>query len=158
MTRRMALALLALVGAFVSLYLTLYKAGMIGSLACAVGSCEKVQSSRWALFLGLPVAAWGLGFYLTALGLALAGLQERFADSRGVAIALAGLTGWGVLFSGWLTYVELFVIDAVCQWCVVSAVIVAVMFALSALDLRRGRSESGDGEIATEPRRAASEA
>ena len=147
MTRRMLFALLALVGVFVSLYLTLYKAGLIGSLACAVGSCEKVQSSRWALFLGLPVAAWGLGFYLVALGLAIAGLQDRFAESRGITIALAVLTGWGVVFSGWLTWLELFVIEAICQWCVVSAVIVLVMFVLALLDLRpeaRGPAPAGD--------------
>jgi uncharacterized membrane protein len=152
MTRRMVLALLALVGVFISLYLTLYKAGLIGNLACAVGSCEKVQSSRWAFFLGLPVAAWGLGFYLTALGLAMAGLQERLADSRGITIALAALTGWGVLFSGWLTYLELFVIEAICQWCVVSAVIVLVMFGLAMLDLRpEGRGPRPSGELLEEP-------
>ena len=135
----MLLALLALVGVFVSLYLTLYKLGVIGTLVCSVGSCEKVQTSRWAIFLGLPVAAWGLAFYLGALGLALAGLAERFEDSRGVMVALVALTGWGVVFSTWLTYLELFVIGAVCQWCVVSAFIIAAMFVLSVWDLRGGR-------------------
>ena len=152
MTRRMVLALLALVGVFLSLYLTLYKAGLIGTLQCAVGSCEKVQSSRWALFLGLPVAAWGLGFYLVALGLSLAGLQGRFADSRGIAIGLAVLTGWGLLFSAWLTYLELFVIEAICQWCVVSAVIVLVMFVLAMLDAGPEARGPGAGtELLEEP-------
>jgi len=132
--------MLAFIGVFVSTYLTLYKFGYIGSLQCAVGSCETVNTSRWATFFGLPVAAWGLGFYVAALALVFVGIQERYADSRGVALALVALTGWGVLFSGWLTYLELFVIDAICIWCVTSAVIVLVMFAVSVLDYRDQRS------------------
>ena len=128
--------MLAFIGVFVSTYLTLYKLGYIGSLQCAVGSCETVNTSRWATFFGLPVAAWGLGFYLAALALVFVGIQERYADSRGVAVALVALTGWGVLFSGWLTYLELCVIDAICIWWVTSAVIVLVMFAISVAEYR----------------------
>jgi len=63
----MVVALLALVGLFLSLYLTLYKLGYIVQLTCAVGSCERVQTSRWSVLFGIPVAVWGAGFYLTAL-------------------------------------------------------------------------------------------
>ena len=132
--------MLALIGVFVSTYLTLYKLGYIGQLKCAVGSCETVNTSQWATFLGLPVAAWGLGFYVAALALVFVGVQERWADSRGLSLALVALTGWGVAFSGWLTYLELFVIDAVCMWCVISACIVAVMFLVSLADLRDFRT------------------
>src|SRR5688500_4836435 len=138
----MVVGVLAFIGVFVSTYLTLYKLGYIGQLQCAVGSCETVNTSRWATFLGLPVAAWGLGFYLAALSLVMVGIQERYADSRTVSLALVGLTGWGVLFSGWLTYLELFVIDAICMWCVISACIVVVMFFISLADLRDFRAES----------------
>ena len=133
--------MLAFIGVFVSTYLTLYKFGYIGSLQCAVGSCETVNTSRWATFFGLPVAAWGLGFYVSALALVVVGIQERYADSRALSLALVALTGWGVLFSGWLTYLELFVIDAICIWCVTSAVIVLVMFAVSVAEYR----ETGSG-------------
>src|SRR5687768_18463327 len=98
----MVVGVLAFIGVFVSTYLTLYKLGYIGELQCAVGSCETVNTSRWATFLGLPVAAWGLGFYVAVLALVLVGVQEQYADSRAVAVALAALTGWGVAFSGWL--------------------------------------------------------
>lgn len=151
MTKRMILAMLALIGVFVSVYLTLYKLGIIGELNCAVGSCETVNTSRWATFLGLPVAAWGLGFYLVVLAVALVGVREQYADSRGLSVALAALTGWGVLFSGWLTYLELFVIDAICIWCVISAIIVTVMFAVSVADLREFQStESGPDALTRE--------
>jgi len=144
----MIVGMLALVGVFVSIYLTLYKVGVIGTLQCAVGSCETVNTSRWATLLGLPVAAWGLGFYLVALAVAFAGIQERYADSRAFSVALCVLTGWGVLFSGWLTYLELFVIDAICIWCVASAVIVLMMFLVSLADLREFPGDTIDGRSA----------
>lgn len=140
MTRRMLTALIALVGVFVSLYLTLYKLGVIGTLACGTGSCETVQLSRWGDFLGLPVAAWGVGFYVVVLVLAVAGLQDRFADSRPIALALLVVTGWGVLFSGWLTYLELAVIRAICRWCVFSAALTVVLFVLASVDWKQERS------------------
>jgi len=99
----MIVGTLALIGVFVSTYLTLYKLGYIGTLQCAIGSCETVNTSRWATFLGLPVAAWGLGFYVAALALALFGVQEQYAESRPVSVALVALTAWGAVFSGWLT-------------------------------------------------------
>ena len=137
----MAIAVVALAGLFVSIYLTLYKLGALGALSCAVGSCETVQMSRWATFLGLPVAAWGVGFYLATLAVALVGLQERYADSRALSLVQTAMSGWGVLFSGWLTWLELFVIDAICMWCVISAILVCIIFVLSLLDWLEVRRE-----------------
>jgi uncharacterized membrane protein len=142
MTRRMLTALVALVGLFVALYLALYKAGIIGSLSCGTGGCETVQLSRWSSFLGVPVAFWGVGYYAAVFALALAGIQERWAESSRPALALVVLTGWGVLFSAWLTYLELFVIHAICRWCVVSAVIALALFGLALWDWR---TVSGSG-------------
>ena len=132
----MLMALVALIGVFVSLYLTLYKLGYIGTLACGTGSCETVQLSKWGDFLGMPVAAWGVGYYVVVLGLALAGLQERFLGSPRLTNALVLITGAGLLFSIWLTYLELFVIHAICRWCVGSAVMTIVLFALAVADKR----------------------
>ena len=149
----MLIALLALVGFFVALYLTLYKLGIIGDLNCAVGSCEAVNTSRYATLLGLPVAAWGMGTYALLLALALLGLQEGFATSRAIAWGLAAVSGWSVVFSGWLTYLELFVIQAICMWCVTSAVIVTLIFAASLVDLRRAGGPAG--RRAVEPKETA---
>ncbi len=132
----MAMAVLALAGIFVALYLLLYKLGMIGQLNCSVGSCETVNTSKWATFLGFPVAAWGVAFYLGMFALSVLGVQQRYADSRSMSQALLLFSGTGVLFSAWLTYLELFVIHAVCQWCVVSAVIVTAIFVLAVFDYR----------------------
>ena len=145
MTRRMAIAMLALIGTLIALYLTLYKVGIIGTLACStLGNCETVQLSRWATFLGLPVAAWGVGYYVSILLVAMLGLQERWADSPVIGAVLALLTGWGVLFSGWLTYLELFVIHAICVWCVTSAALVLLLFALSVAEWRMTSAQQPD--------------
>jgi uncharacterized membrane protein len=134
--KRMIAALVSLAGVFVALYLMLYKLGYIGTLVCAVGSCEVVQTSRWATLLGFPVAGWGVAYYVAMLGVALAGLAPALADSRRLSLAMAAATGIGVLFSLWLTYLELFVIHAICQWCVVSALLATALFVTWWLDLR----------------------
>jgi len=136
MNKRMLVALVALAGVFVASYLTMYKLGYIGTLACAVGSCETVQTSKWATFLGFPVGAWGVAYYIFVLGLAIAGLTGQLADSRRLSEILLGVTGFGLVFSLWLTYLELFVIHAICQWCVISAILATILFIVSWLDLR----------------------
>jgi uncharacterized membrane protein len=139
MTRRMVIASLAFAGIFLAIYLTLYKIGAIGQLACSVGQCETVNLSRWSVFLGLPVAAWGAGFYAVLFAVALAGTTDRLAGAPWISTALVALTGWGVVFSAWLTWLELFVINAICIFCVVSAILVTVLFALSVMDWRAYR-------------------
>ena len=132
----MLMALIAMIGVFMSLYLTLFKLGYIGTLACGSGSCETVQLSKWGDFLGLPVAAWGVGYYAIVLVLAFAGVQQRFEDSARLTKTLVYATGAGLLFSLWLTYLELFVIHAICRWCLGSAAMTVVLFALALADAR----------------------
>ncbi|HXN75789.1 MAG TPA: vitamin K epoxide reductase family protein [Gemmatimonadaceae bacterium] len=139
MTKRMIVAALALAGIFISLYLTLYKLGVIGELSCTIGSCETVNTSKWSRFLGLPVAAWGLLFYLDVFVIALVGTLSRFEHAPVVSLVLAAEAAVGVLFSAWLTYLELGVIHAICIWCVTSAVIVTIIFLVSIADLREAR-------------------
>lgn len=136
---RMAIAVLALVGVLVATYLSLYKLGLIGGITCQVGSCEQVQNSPWAVFLGMPVSLWGVGAYLAILAVALVGLQPGYVNNRWVAMSLFGLSAVGVAFSGYLTWIEAFVIEMWCQWCVVSAVIITLIFLLSIPGLKRAR-------------------
>lgn len=138
----MWLAVLAMMGIFIAAYLTLYHYGYIGTLACTGDShgCETVQTSSWSRMLGIPVATWGLGYYLTVLALALVGTQERLAESRGMATMLLAVTAWGAAFSGFLTYLEAGPIGAWCQWCIGSAVIAALLFIVAFLDWKATRS------------------
>jgi uncharacterized membrane protein len=138
----MIVAALALAGIFISLYLTLYKIGIIGELSCTIGSCETVNTSKWSRFLGLPVAAWGLLFYLDVFAVALVGTMQRFEFEPAISFVLVGEAAVGVLFSAWLTYLELGVIHAICIWCVTSAVIVTLILLTTIADLREVRALS----------------
>jgi uncharacterized membrane protein len=122
---RPAAFVLALVGIGIAAYLTyVHYAGL--EPICGGGShgCERVQSSSYARVGGIPVALLGLvGYVAIAAALLAPGEQARLA-----AAALA-MTGFG--FSAYLTYLELFVIDAICQWCVASAAILTLLCVLT---------------------------
>jgi uncharacterized membrane protein len=142
----MIVAALALAGIFISLYLTLYKLGFIGELSCSIGSCETVNTSKWSRFLGLPVAAWGLLFYLDVFLIALIGTFERFENEPIISLVLVAESAIGVLFSAWLTYLELAVIHAICIWCVASAFIVTLILGVSVADLKEMQTADGISE------------
>ena len=136
MRQRQAIALLALVGLFVALYLWLYKIGVIGTLQCGTGSCERVQTSPYAELFGVPVALYGVVGYAAIFIVAVLGLQPGLAGRRGVSLALGALATGGLLFTLYLTAVELFVIHAVCRWCVGSAAIIAAIWVVALAALR----------------------
>lgn len=136
---RMGIALLSLIGLLVAGYLSLYKLGYLGVIQCSIGGCEVVQSSQYAYFLGQPVALWGVGAYLVLFGLAMMGLQPRWMGERWLALAIFGFAAVGVVFSAYLTYLEAAVIRAWCQWCVVSAILITLIFFLSLPGLRYAR-------------------
>ena len=136
MRTRQAIALLALVGCFVALYLWLHQIGVSGELKCGTGGCDTVQASPWAQQLGIPVALYGVVGYAAILAIALVGLQPAWLERRGPTLLIAALATGGVLFSAWLTYLELFVIHAICRWCVTSAVIMAAIWLVSLPGLR----------------------
>lgn len=139
---RMVVASLALVGAFVSVYLLLFHLGVVGTLICSPqGGCDVVQASRFAYFLGAPVAGWGVAGYLAIFGVAMAGTRPGLAGRRGIAIAMVGLTGGAFLFSMYLSAISGLVIGAWCEWCVVSATVATLAFVFSAPELRKLRAE-----------------
>jgi uncharacterized membrane protein len=138
----MGIALLSLAGLFVAGYLYLYKLGMIGTLVCGTGGCETVQLSPYSRFLGVPVSLIGVLGYALLLVLALLALQPRFAGPAWPSRLLTWLAGAAVLFSLYLTGLEFFVIHAICRYCVVSAVLIVLIFLLAARELRRGISSA----------------
>jgi uncharacterized membrane protein len=124
---RIAIAVLALAGLGVAGYLTwVHYADLEPICAGGSGGCERVQTSDYAELAGVPVALLGvIGYVAILASLALPGEAGRFAG------ALLALVGFG--FSAWLTYVELFEIDAVCQWCVASAVFMTALAVATSL-------------------------
>ncbi len=122
---RTAMVVLAGVGLAVAGYLTyVHYSGIAPICAGDGGGCERVQASRWAKLGGVPVALLGLAGYVLILAATLA----RGETAR---LAAAGLSLAGAGFSAYLTYLELFEIDAICQWCVVSAVLMGLLAPLS---------------------------
>lgn len=123
---RLALGLVAAAGVGVAGYLTwVHYDGTAPVCLAGGGGCERVQTSPYAVLGPLPVAAWGLGFYLCVLSAASA--RGEIARWSGLGL---GLIGVGV--SAYLTYLELFVIEAICQWCVASALLSIAVCALTA--------------------------
>jgi uncharacterized membrane protein len=131
----MAAAVLSLIGLLLSTYLWLWKIGVLGSLVCGSGSCEYVQTSRFADVLGVPVAFFGVAGYLALLVVSLVGLQPRWVDRREPTIWLLVLSGVGLVFTGYLSYIEGFVIHAWCRWCLGSAAIITAIFAAAVTPL-----------------------
>jgi uncharacterized membrane protein len=125
-----AIALVALVGLGIASYLTYIHYAGIKPVCLSSGGCEKVQSSHYAKLAGIPVAVLGLAGYVGILAsLLVPGEMGLFAT------ALIALTGFG--FSVYLTYLELFKIHAICQWCVASAVLMTLLALLTVARLVR---------------------
>lgn len=136
-------AALALIGFFVALYLWLWKIGFLGTLACGTGGCEQVQLSEYAEFLGVPVALLGVVGYTAIFAVSLGGLSSRWVERREPTIALVTLSGVGFIYTGYLTYLEAAVINAWCQWCLVSAGIITAILIVSVVGLVRGGRDEG---------------
>ena len=123
MTR--AIAGLALLGLAISIYLTYVHYAGIEPVCSSISNCERVQSSEYADLVGIPVAVLGTAGYASIL----VSLRMRVE----VTALLAYLA---VAFSAYLTWAELFRIDAICQWCVASALVtlaIAVLATVRAL-------------------------
>lgn len=138
-TNRKAIALLSLAGVFLAFYLVAHNLGWAPPLLCGTGDCGVVQSSSHAWVGPIPVAAIGLAGYLGLFVLALLGLQESMAGSRLIALLLFGGALAGVLYSGYLTYLEAVVIKAWCRYCVASAILITVVFLATIPELKRIR-------------------
>jgi uncharacterized membrane protein len=139
---RMGMALFSLIGVLIAAYMSLYKLGVIQTLACGTGACEVVQESPWANFLGIPVPFWGLGGYALLLAVSLAGMQPGRIGDRRIAVVLLGAATLAALFSGYLSWIEATRILAWCRWCIGSAVVASALFLLSLPEignLRGGR-------------------
>jgi uncharacterized membrane protein len=134
-TLRRASGALAILGIGVATYIAIADAGG-GAPACLAGGhgCQTVADSSYSHLGGINVAVFGIAGYVLLFGAAMAtGDPGRFA---GLFLALIGFG-----FSLYLTYLELFVIDAICQWCVASAVIATALMVVNAMRARFAGAE-----------------
>jgi uncharacterized membrane protein len=127
---RLAAVVLALLGLAVAGYLTYIHYEDVRPVCGLGGDCEKVQTSAWSELAGIPVALLGLLAYATILAALFVRREEAL-----IVAALSALVGFG--FSAYLTYRELFTIDAVCPWCVASAIIMTLLAVVTTARLVR---------------------
>lgn len=135
------MALLALPGIGVAAYLTYSHWADRPTVCAGVGECELVQTSEYSDIAGVPVALLGLIYFVAMALLALARVNriERMPDAlewaQPVALSMALAA---TAFVAYLTYVELFVLEAICVWCVVLAALTAVSLGLTVWGLFSG--------------------
>jgi uncharacterized membrane protein len=127
-TNRMAISLLATIGFFVALYLWAHNLGLTGPMVCGIGDCGTVQASEYATIGPVSVSAIGVVGYLILIALSMLGLQPAYRGSKLIGGLMLAGSGGGVLFSGYLTYLEAAVINAWCQYCVISAILITLIF------------------------------
>ena len=128
---RLVAIVLAAVGLCVAAYLTYIHYEGIKPVCGLGGDCERVQTSEYAEVAGIPVAVLGLGGYL--LILASLGIRGEAGLLAGATLALVGFG-----FSAYLTYREIVTIDAICTWCVASAVVMSALAVVTCVRLVRG--------------------
>jgi uncharacterized membrane protein len=128
--------LLGIVGALITGYLTL-EHGRGESPACLVGhGCTVIASSKHAHIGVFPTAALGLLAYLMVAMLAGARLVNPPEDVEAILrIGSFAISFIAFIFTLWLMYIAMFVLEATCTWCIASAVTITSIFVLNALDV-----------------------
>jgi uncharacterized membrane protein len=126
------LPVIAVVGLAVALYLTYIETTRSEAFCGAVGDCNAVQQSPYAMLFGfLPIALLGTLGYVAILGVWLVKKAGKGSAADLAGIGLLALAGFGVLFSIYLTFLEPFVIRATCAWCLTSALAMLLILWLS---------------------------
>ena len=123
-----ALPLLAVVGLGVAAYLAYVETQAVTAVCGPVGDCNAVQTSEYAYLLGIPIGVLGVLGYVAILA---AWAWGKWQGDKRAPLVLLAMTAFGVLFSIYLTYLEPFVIGAVCAWCLTSAVVMTALMVLS---------------------------
>lgn len=119
-------AVVALIGIVDAVYLTIHHYTAEPVPCSIISGCEQVLTSSYAEMFGIPTAAFGALAYLTAFILASISIfGNRFAWTLyGVAATTMAA------FSIWLIYVQGFVIEAFCQFCLISAATSLTLFVI----------------------------
>jgi uncharacterized membrane protein len=141
-TARYLFPIIALAGFADSVYLSWVKLSSNEALCLpGVGNCAAVSSSRYSTFLGIPMAVYGaLGYLAILLVYGLATRNKRIKEISGYV--LFGLTLFGIVISGYLTYLELFVIHAICPFCVLSALCMVCLFIITIFAIAKPQADN----------------
>jgi uncharacterized membrane protein len=126
----------SIIGFIDSVYLTIIKFSHL-PVYCTpgLGNCETVQNSQWSTIWGIPIALLGALTYLVLIFCYLFEQRTPFLKKYSHFIVF-GITLFGFLFSLYLTYLELFVLHTICQWCILSALCMTVAFIATIIRLK----------------------
>lgn len=139
--------ILSLLGIGVAGYLT-YVHFDERALVCSVGGCHTVQESTYSTIGPVPIAVLGLGMFLVVGALALGRIfRSPLISDEYANLAVWTITLTALLYYAYLTYVEVFVLEAICQWCVASAIITVGIFAVESIALWRNWSLDDEAAI-----------
>ena len=129
-----ATAILGILGAADSIYLLIYKLTGNSHMCLGNGGCHDVNFSPYSVIYGIPVSVFGLSAYLAIVCILFLEGRLKIAKQNG-PLAIFGMSLGGVAFTVYLTYLELYVIHAICPFCVASAVIITLIFILAIIRL-----------------------
>jgi uncharacterized membrane protein len=132
---RVGLLVVTAAGIGVAAYLTYVHYEPAALICTSGGGCETVQQSKYAVLVGIPVAILGLAYWIAALVLII--WDSDLARTLTAALAITGLA-----FAAYLVILQLFVIDAICVWCMVNDLVLTPLFVILALLRLR---TAGDG-------------
>ena len=125
---------LVVLGLLDSIYLVWVKYTGAYALCGPIGDCESVNSSQYSEIFGIPIALLGAGAYMVMIVLLLLENRDQVWAEFGPMIVF-GMSLIGVLYSIYLTYLEVAVLKAICPYCVISAIILVVLLILSGIRL-----------------------
>ena len=134
MKLRWASVFFTAIGLADSIYLTYIKVAHKLAACSTIGDCESVNNSVYSEIGGIPIALLGAGAYLLILLVLLLEGRLEILQKHGPQIVY-GITLIGVLYSAYLTYVEIAILRAVCPYCVASAITITIVFVLNLIRL-----------------------
>jgi len=129
---RQVIIFFTVIGLLVSIYMTIFKITNNESMCIGSGGCSVVNASRYSEINGIPVALVGVGGYLAILIVLLLEKRVPFLEENG-SMVLFGLTLTGFLFTVWLIYLEIFLIKALCPFCLTSQISMTIIFVLTVI-------------------------
>ncbi|HIE24570.1 MAG TPA: vitamin K epoxide reductase family protein [Anaerolineales bacterium] len=127
----------AIIGLLDAVYLTWIKLSHNETLcAPGLGDCFTVNTSRYSEIFGIPIAILGMATYLAIIGILFFEKRVDFLKENGL-LALFGISLVGVLYSIYLSYLEEFVLHAWCPYCILSAIVISIIFVISIVRIKK---------------------
>jgi uncharacterized membrane protein len=119
-----------ILGALDAIYLLIYKLTGNNQMCLGNGGCHFVNFSPYSEISGIPVSVFGLSAFLAILCILLLEERLKIAKENG-PLGIFGIGLGGVAFTAYLTYLEIYVIKAICPFCVASAILITLIFILA---------------------------